>query len=714
MTGPASQPDASSLADRLRVVRVGLREDLEVSRHLFRGSPSYVVRDPVTFQSQRLDPCDYDVFVRLKADRELGAIFDELVAGGKAAKEDEEEFYQFVMSLHRLGFLQLPVSDEALLYRRHAMKERARRREKLMGFLFLRIPLWNPDAFLDRTVQHVRPLFSRAAFFIWLVLIVSAAGVLVRRWGEFTEPVQGLLAAQNLPLMWITLVVLKVFHEFGHAYACKHYGGHVPEMGAYLIVFTPCAYVDATGSWGFTRKRERLIVCLAGMYVESMIAALGVFAWAMTGPSLVQSLAYNVVFLAGAVTVLFNINPLMRYDGYYILSDLTEIPNLRARSTRYVLDVLKRVFFGIRSPNVPRGRRLRLVLFLFGVFAAAYRVTLLLAISALLASKMFVVGMLLAIVYLGGTAVRLLLKLTQYLWYAEETAQARVRAVALSMLALIIIPAVLFLVPVPAHVHAKGLLATRDEVVVRAGAPGFLEEVAVESGNYVNAGDVLARLRDDAFNEEIATAAANLRASEIRIDAYRMDEPAQAQQEQARARVHRRALDLARERAADLEVLAPMTGRVVECVEPSELGVYLNEGEPIAMIASGGWEIRLVLSEEQMAGARPRVGGKVEFRASALPAQTIEGVIRKIAPSGSETVEHSALTHLGGGDITVDPTTSHATEPYFEITVGLPGADLPELGYAMSGSVRLAAQDEPIGIRFMRRVIQFVNRLMQE
>ena len=137
-----------------------------------------------------------------------------------------------------------------------------------MGFLFLRVPLWNPDAFLDRTVGLAKSLFSRPAFLFWALLLLSAGVILIRRWGELTEPLQGLLAAGNLPLMWITLVVLKVFHEFGHAYACKHYGGQVPEMGAYLIVFTPCAYMDATASWGFTSKRERLMEKILDHLVE--------------------------------------------------------------------------------------------------------------------------------------------------------------------------------------------------------------------------------------------------------------------------------------------------------------------------------------------------------------------------------------------------------------------------------------------------------------
>ncbi len=499
---PCSPPQ--TLAPRLRAVRVGLRSDLEVSRHLFRGAVSYIIRDPITFQSQRLDPADYEILVAIDSRRGLSEIFDQLRRRGKMTTDDEEQFYQFVMHLHRLGFLRLPISDDKLLFRRYRAKRAARRKEKLFGFLFLRIPLWNPDAFLERTIGYVRPVFGKLFFALWLTLMACAAWVLVHQWQELGQPMQGLLAARNLPLIWITLIVLKIFHEFGHAYACKHLGGHVPEMGAYLIVFTPCAYMDATACWGFTSRRDRLIVCLAGMYVESVFAALAVFIWSSTGPSLLRDLAYNVIFLAGAVTVLFNINPLMRYDGYYIMSDLTEVPNLRQRSTRYVLNVLKRIFLGVPLEDRPATRRLGALLLCYGVSATVYRAALMLAIAAILASKMFVVGMMLAVFFVASGLVRIVRKLMKYLWHAEETAPMRRRAIALGLVTLIVVPALAVLLPVPTHVQARGILTTEHEAVIRAQTAGFLERSHVEDGDLVREGDLIALLGNDTCLERIA------------------------------------------------------------------------------------------------------------------------------------------------------------------------------------------------------------------
>lgn len=168
MSPTPDQPSQQKLVTKLRSVHVNLRADLEVSRHNFRGEPSYIVRDPMTFHSQRFTLADYEIFVCIDATRCLAEIFEELVSGGKLGADDEERFYRFVMSLHGLGFLHLPISDSKLLYRRHLTRQQARRREKLLGFLFLRIPLWNPDRFLDRTMHLVRPLFSPLFFVFWL------------------------------------------------------------------------------------------------------------------------------------------------------------------------------------------------------------------------------------------------------------------------------------------------------------------------------------------------------------------------------------------------------------------------------------------------------------------------------------------------------------------------------------------------------------------
>ncbi len=722
MSPTSDNPAPQRLATKLRSVHVNLREDLEVSRHSFRGEPSYIVRDPMTFHSQRFTLADYQIFVRIDATRSLADIFKELVSGGKLRDDDEERFYRFIMSLHGLGFLHLPISDSKLLYRRYLTRQQARRREKLLGFLFLRIPLWNPDRFLDRTMHLVRPLFSPLFFVFWLLLIGSAGYVAARQWEELARPLEGVLVAGNLPLMWATLIGLKLIHEMGHAYACKHYGGHVPEIGAYLIVFTPCAYMDASASWGFVRKWERIVVCLGGMYFELMVAAVAVLVWATSDAPLLKAIAYNVIFLASTVTVLFNINPLLRYDGYYILSDLLEVPNLRQRSNRLVLGVLKRLFLGLHTPPTTGDRRLCVVLFVYGIAASFYRVFLVLAIAAILVSRMFLAGVALGIFFLGGLVLRNVRRLTGYMWYAEETAPIRRRAVALSVVVLAVVPTAVVFLPVPAHVRAAALVSREHETVVRAGTAGFLTQVVIGNGQTVTRGDSLAHLSNDHILGKIAHATAGLKASQIRRDAFLVTEPARALQEQTKVDVERKVLEDANARAADLHIRAPRAGRIVACLRDRDIGAFLVEGSPVATLVAGRWNVRAILTEDQIARARPRIGQKVLFRAASAPSSTIEGVITRIDPTGSRDIDLQPLTHPGGGDIAVDPLTREAAQPYFEVIITLPqdstGAEpddrtMTQLRHGMTGSVRFRAAAEPIARSLGRRFIRFWNRLQQ-
>ncbi len=708
-TTATTPPD---LAERLRPLRVGVRRDLEVSRHVFRGEPAYVVRDPITFQSHRVSPHDYTVLASIDASQTLGETFDGLKAHGDVAADQEQDFFEFVFSLHRLGFLHLPISDDRQLYQRYQARQRARRWKSILGILFLQIPLCNPDAFLGRTLPAARWLFTRTFFLVWLCLVGAAASVAAANWRSLAEPINGLLAAGNLPVLWLTLIGLKVFHEFGHAYACKRFGGHVPEMGAYLILFTPCAYVDATAAWGFPRRIERLIVSLAGVYVELAIAAVAVFVWALTGPSLLNSVAYNVIFLASSVTLLFNINPLMRYDGYYVLSDLLEIPNLRQRASDYVHAVAKRLTLGLRDPNPPAPLAERAALLAFGVSAAVYRTVLMVVIVAVLAWKVPVVGLGIGVAMLALTLYGLVRKLTRFLWWAPETAPVRGRALALSIVLLAVLPASVLFVPLPGSVAAAGVIGSANESVIRAEHAGFVDRLDFVPGEEVQAGQVLLTLRNTTLEQAAAEAEAAVRAARLRCEALTALDASAAQQEREKLAAAEAELDRIRERQDQLVCRAPQDGVVVAGLRDADLGRFVAPGQPLVTIAGGGWQVRAALTTEQAAATTLDAGSAVEFRPKNRPEASIVGVVRLARPSASRIVELPALTHAAGGNIAVDPLTSEAGQAYVELVVDLDSKD-DALVHGATGTLRLPARTEPLAAKLHRAVLRFLQRLVQ-
>ena len=711
-SAPAPAPSgAPSLSARLAAVQVELRPELEVSRHHFRREVSYILRDPITFQSHRFSAADYRVLTSLKSYRTLAEAFEQLVEQGHLQRDAEERFYQFVFSMHKIGFLKLPISDDATLYKRHQAKQAAKRSQAYRAVLSYQVPLFNPDAFLERTMRYVRPVFTTPAYAAW-VLLVSVAGLLIaKHWEEFSAPVMSIFQSDNLPILWATLVLLKVAHEFGHAYACKNFGGHVPEMGMIFIMFTPCAFVDATASWGFSKRSQRLFVCLAGMYVELAIAALATLLWAVTPPGTLRSVLHNIIVLASIVTIGFNINPLMRYDGYYALSDILEIPNLRARSSAYALDFSRRVALGLKSQRDWGSLKLRFFLLSFGLSSAVYKATLILGISTVIATKFLAAGLFLGSAYFANEIYRILRRSLPYLWYSQEASSVRSRAVALSLLGLVLLPAGIMAVPLPGHVRTTGLVAHERETTVRAEAHGFLDQLLVQPGDLVESGAELARLGDPEARATLNGVEAERDAAFIKQQVFASIAPAQ----EARERLHLEQLEqelrFRQERLAKLAVLAPAGGRVAAAMDESEQGQYVAQGAAIATIVSGPRTVRALLTEEDIADTRPAVGQDVEFRALAMPERVFHGTFARVTPAGSRKLNPIFHEHLDLSQFALNPVTGQSARNLFEVEILL-DADVPAaIARGMTGILRMDARPEPIGRKILRKVVLFVDRL---
>ncbi len=670
-----------SIAERLGSVQAGLRSDLEVTRHLFRGQPQYVVRDPITFLTHQFSPGDYQILVTLNDAATLGEVFQLLVEQGKLHADQEEDFYQFILTLHRLNYLILPVSDGKVLYQRFAERQRTARWRQLSSFLFLRIPLVNPDAFLDRTVDFVRPLFTRTALVLWLIMLLTGAGILWQRWDAFWDPAHSILANETLVFLWLALVGLKVVHEFGHAYACKVFGGNVPEMGAFLIVFTPCAYVDASSAWGFSRMRHRVIVSLAGMYVESIVAMLALLLWCWTDDPLVSSCAHHVVVLSSAVTIGFNINPLMRYDGYYVLSDLTGVPNLRQRSVEQVQRVMKRYLLGISTSSSGNSVGMRVFLFSYGTASAIYKVTLVLAICTMIAMKFYLIGVGLAAFFLFGVLLGVVRRMLTYLWRSPETQPVRWRAISVSLVALVVIPAAAALIPVPGQVVVPGVVQTEDDRSVYAQVAGFLQPSHLTVGGTVERGETVCSLENDSLRDLVAETLAQCEVSRLQYCRGLQQSPHTATAARVRWTHCQQRLDNAEQEWDRLTVRAPISGNVAHIVDMRDAGRYVSKGQAVATIAAGAWVVRCLITAEEMADVRPHVGQAVRVRLLLDGVREVEGTVSEVAAQGTRKVFSAVLTQLGGGEIAVAPASLETNQSLetnktlFEVSVRLLDVD---------------------------------------
>lgn len=708
---PHGGSDPSDLTARLADVRVSVRPDLEVSRHNFGDAPAYVIRDPLTNQTHRLSIDDYHVFAHIDTRRTLGETFNLLRKQGHVQANDGAQFYRYVLHLHQAGLLALPVTDGKTLHEKHEKRRQMARKASLTKLLFYRMPLVRPDAFLSKTVHYVAPLFSRAALIVWALLMLLCGGIVAVHWSDFIDPLAGMLATRNLPVLWLLLIGLKLLHESGHAWACKHFGGDVPEMGAFFILGTPCAYVDATASWGFPSRTRRIVVALAGMYFESLAMVVAILVWLATGPGVVNSAAQYAVVMSTVVTIGFNANPLMRYDGYYVASDLLNIPNLRQESQNELSVWIKWVLFGVPLPAAENGRKRSLLLW-FGLASRVYMTVVLFGIAWLIATCIPVVGPFLAATIVGSVAISAGRKTVAYLTTHEELARVKRRVwvvtVGGAMTATLLIGAI----PLPIGVDTMGSVRREHERVVHAGIDGFLDTRLIEQGEQLSSETKVCTLRNPDALAKVKQLEAELNSVRGRMIA--------ASEDRGNATQLARLLDKLKSQHREAQRLAGLTtaiaeidGQVVDDSPLQKIGRYVQAGEPLATIGSGGWVVRSLLTDEGLADSLPTVGGQVKVRLVGRPGQPFNGSIISVKAAGSRQVEDPALTHLAGGDITVS-NEMVADKAFFEVTVRIDQPDALPLKRGMTAILDFGSRPTTIASVLWRRSQRLLNRISLE
>ena len=251
-------------------------------------------------------------------------------------------------------------------------------------------------------------MFTRGVLLVWLLIVLTALVAAVVHWPDLSGSLADqLFSPSNLLLLWLIYPLVKILHEFGHAFAVKKWDGEVHELGIMLLALTPIPYVDATASASFPEKRRRIAVAAMGMMVELLLASLALFVWLNVETGLISALAYNVMLIGSVSTILFNGNPLLRYDGYYMLADLIEIPNLGQRSTRYLGYLVQRYLLGIEtaeSPVTAPGEKGWFLI--YGPISFCYRIAVMIGLIWLVSSHFFFIGVLIA---LWGTVSLLIL-----------------------------------------------------------------------------------------------------------------------------------------------------------------------------------------------------------------------------------------------------------------------------------------------------------------
>lgn len=693
---------------------IRLRPSVSVRKQYFRGELWYIAHDTYGDQYFRFRPEAWDFIARLDGRETVEEIWRDCLDRNKDRAPGQGEVVNMLAQLYNGNLIISDLSaDVAQLFERLKKRKAAEWRSRLFGIFFLRVPLWDPDTFLNRTMPWVKPLLSPLGALVWLGVVIAALVGLSGHWAELRSQGAGVLDPTNLPLLYLAFAGAKLLHEMGHAYAVKRFGGEVHRMGLTLLVFTPVPYVDATAAWAFRERWKRIWVGSAGMIVEFLLAALAAFVWLNTGPGALNAIAYNVMVVASVSTLLFNLNPLLRFDGYYILADLTDSPNLQPRSHRQWMHLIERYAFGGRqsvSPAASKGEAVWLGS--FGLLAWIYRIFITFTIILFVADKFFGLGFLAAVLTIIGFIVLPLYKGVRYLLAEPRIERVRWRAWGVTAAFLAGLIVLLGVIPFPHHFRAPGVIKAGSSQYLIADASGVVTEY-VAGRTEVCAGERLLRMTNLELELELTNLQAELAEIEAMMRQSLSYEPAELAPLAERRRVVEAKLANRMERRAALDFSVPMDGRLVMFGEHQLDGRWLSRGTVVGELIRGGkWEFMAVVSQED-AGRLFEDGATdftIRFRGSAPVEFTPESV--RLVPGQQDFLPSPALGWPAGGPVRVeldDPNGMRVYEPYFLVVGRLP-AEVDGLWHGRTGVARFEAPAMPLLMQWTMSLRQLLQR----
>jgi putative peptide zinc metalloprotease protein len=702
--------------------RIGakLRADLQVSHQRRAGVDRAVIKDPHTLRFFELAWDDYQFALRIEAAataREIAERWQRLLpelCAGRDGPELERRAERLCAAMHRLGLAEhtgAALRTEPVILSWNAWALRWVRR--ISAPMFVRARLFDPDEWLGELVQRWRPLFSTpalalAAVFVFVSLL-AALGYL----DEMQFHPEWFRAWPHLLALYLGILVLKVIHESGHALVCKALGGSVHEVGAQLLAFHPTFFVDVSDTWMWPDRRRRIAVAAAGFGAEMIAAAALFWLWRLLSPGFARDLCLNLMFIASVSAVLFNANPLMRYDGYHMLADFLREPLLRQKSFATLSQTVRRWVFGRHL--VPAVAEKRQWIFgLYGLLSTAYLVWIVFAIGGFLRRLLAPFGLeAVGQVLLAAWLVSMLLPLVRFLGgLVRDTARVapehrgRPIVVGASLAALVV---VVMFVPLPVRVERECVIEVSAAGVLRAAQPGWIAELHVREGDRVRKGQPLARLQNRDLTLARTKAEIDVGLAKVEMmSAVGENRAERVQQGVRRFNEASATAAQAAHRCDELELLSPCDGVVLTHYLERKLGQMVRPGDEVVAIGEDARrECLLPLTEKE--ARRIQKGAPVAFLAKAFSAEKFSGKISSAPLRIKGDDLPRALTALAGGDITVDPSGKVFSSEVTHVSrFRLDPAD-PRLCPGLTGRARLDCGRLPVGQWLLEKALDAIH-----
>ncbi|QDT63503.1 site-2 protease family protein [Calycomorphotria hydatis] len=725
------------------------RPDLEAHRQRYRGETVWCLKDPLSRRYYHLPEYEFQLLQWLDGRRTIGELIAMFRERFPSVTLAPQRLSQFLAEMRQEGLLLAQTPKQGRLLLKSAQRrETTAWRNSLLGILAIRFPGIDPQAILVELNHWVGWIFSRAGVLLGLMLVAFAGLALLGRWEEMyasLPTMNAFLTVDNLVLLLLVFAGVKVLHELGHGLAAIRCGGDCREIGLLLLVFTPCLYCDVTDAWRLRSKWQRIGIGLAGIWVELLLAAVATLLWCMSEPGLVRTLCLNVMLISSINTLLFNGNPLLRYDGYFVLADYLEIPNLADESRKWWRARWRNWFFpeGDTATAFSHDIRREFLLAVYGFASTLYRLFVLALILWLVWSVLSPLGLapfavLMTGMMLFGLVAMPVMSTAKVLKSAEERKRLSPTRTIVFLLFMVGLIAFVCLIPLPSTVEAPVLVEVKDAAKVFVSVPGRLVSAAQE-GTTVKAGTGIAELENINLEGRLLEAESKVAELELRastLDARRIREPEAA----ALMAFTQESLIAARNEVEELErelqrltLTAPQAGVILPPpkrppsnddteeqlaswegtpLDPQNLGVFLEAGTLVCEVGDPE-HLQLIAYVDEDGVERVREGQTVRTMIDGTNTAVTQA---KVISVGTEPLHELPVALAVSGLVPVqqsDPARWKPLSPLFEVKLELPAdawkkTPLPRIRSTGRCKIEVASQTLLQRLsRSLRRLFQF-------
>ena len=666
------------------------------------GSPSWTLEDPLRGLYFRIGWAEMAMLSRWSMGNAAQIVAEVNQTSALTLDDSDVQYFNRFLQANSLTRVS---GDEAMAqFSRQVEQSRVSIWRKLLkNYLFFRIPLWHPDRFLGATLPWIEPFFSRT--FLKLTLLVAVLGLFLagRQWETFKHTFLHFFTLEGAALAGLTLCFTKILHEFGHAYTCKRFGARVATMGVAFLVMMPVLYTDTSGSWKLTRRRQRMAIGAAGMMTELVLAAWATLAWSFLPDGMLRSAAFMLATTTWIMTLAINLSPLMRFDGYFLLSDGLQMPNLQNRGFAIGRWQMREWLFGLGDTppeHFPRWLQRTLVGYAFAVWI--YRFFLFTGIAILVYHMTFkLLGMLLFAIEIGYFVVMPVVnEVREWSKRRKDYRMNRNMTTTLTVSAVVLL---LLMIPWQRGVYAPALLRAEQQSSLYMPVPAMIQRIDVQVGQPVHAGQTLFTLSSDALaheRQQLERQIATLNWQST-FQVFNKEAAGDHQRVKQEHEAALQKLQVLHRQSEQLTVRAPIDGVVADMATPLETGEWLGQGEWLAVVTKPtGGLVDAFVSEKDW--QRLRTGAKGTFYLQDVSRSSLPLTIVEIASTATRDLNAAPeLASIYGGDIATLSDAQrklHPEQAVYRVLLSLPD-DYRAQPQVLRGTVVMDGEAQSLLIR---------------